>query len=170
MAEYGTNKNPTIFVKREYEDANHQRIKDELNAGVADAIDELEVFDLVRNVQDPEHPLTLEELNVITIEDVFVDNIKKMVAVGFTPTVPNCSSAALIGLIILAKLQRTLPSTYHSRVFINKNCHDQEVQINKQMADKERVAAAFENANLLGTINGKLRDSNEKVNLGDLLA
>lgn len=30
-----------------------------------DAIDEEEVFMIIRNIQDPEHPLTLEQLNVV---------------------------------------------------------------------------------------------------------
>ena len=164
----GINTNPVIFNKRDYDELKHLRLIEELDLKIDDAIDSFEVFDIVRNIQDPEHPLTLEDLNVITLEDIAVDEQKKEILVGFTPTVPNCSSAALIGLIILAKLQRALPSSYHIKVFINKNCHDSEIQINKQMADKERVAAAFENANLINTINAKLKDSNEKVNFGDL--
>ena len=166
--EEGTNKNPVIFSKRHYDELKQSRLTEELDLSVEDVIDNFEVFDIVRNIQDPEHPLTLEELNVITLEDIIVDEHKKVIAVGFTPTVPNCSSAALIGLIILAKLQRSLPSNHHIQVFINKNCHDSEKQINKQMADKERVAAAFENANLVNTINSKLKDSNETVNFGEL--
>lgn len=30
-----------------------------------DAIDEEEIFTIIRNIQDPEHPLTLEQLNVV---------------------------------------------------------------------------------------------------------
>jgi hypothetical protein len=37
-----------------------------------DAIDEEEVFDIIRNIQDPEHPLTLEQLNVVNVEHIEV--------------------------------------------------------------------------------------------------
>lgn len=32
---------------------------------VPDPIDARELFDLIRDIQDPEHPLTLEQLNVV---------------------------------------------------------------------------------------------------------
>ena len=37
-----------------------------------DAFDEEEVFDIVRTINDPEHPLTLEQLNVVNLEDIQV--------------------------------------------------------------------------------------------------
>lgn len=44
--------------------------------------------DLIRNINDPEHPLTLEELHVLEESRVFVDNEKSEVFVNFTPTIP----------------------------------------------------------------------------------
>lgn len=32
-----------------------------------DIIDKAEVFELIRHVNDPEHPLTLEQLKVVTV-------------------------------------------------------------------------------------------------------
>jgi hypothetical protein len=40
---------------------------------VTDDFDEREIFDLIRNINDPEHPLTLEQLDVVKIEDVQVN-------------------------------------------------------------------------------------------------
>ena len=37
---------------------------------IADPIDEREIFDLIRSINDPEHPLTLEQLDVVKIDDV----------------------------------------------------------------------------------------------------
>ena len=37
-----------------------------------DDFDEREIFDLIRNINDPEHPYTLEQLDVVKIEDVKV--------------------------------------------------------------------------------------------------
>ncbi len=41
-----------------------------------DAITPNEVFQIIRNIQDPEHPLTLEQLNVVRIELIHVVDLK----------------------------------------------------------------------------------------------
>jgi hypothetical protein len=41
-----------------------------------DAITASEIFQIIRNIQDPEHPLTLEQLNVVRIELVEVVDLK----------------------------------------------------------------------------------------------
>uniref|UniRef100_A0A7S2UKE7 MIP18 family-like domain-containing protein n=1 Tax=Attheya septentrionalis TaxID=420275 RepID=A0A7S2UKE7_9STRA len=134
-----------------------------------DAIDGEEVFDIIRNIQDPEHPLTLEQLNVVNVEHIEVRDValtgqaassdpsgKKtfsLVDVRFTPTIPHCSMATLIGLSIRVKLLRSLPSRFKVRVRINPGTHASETAVNKQLDDKERVCAALENAHLLGVVN-----------------
>jgi hypothetical protein len=40
----------------------------------AEPIDELEVFEIIRHINDPEHPLTLEQLNVAAMDLIKVDN------------------------------------------------------------------------------------------------
>ena len=70
---------------------------------VLDPFDTREIFDLVRDINDPEHPLTLEQLNVVTEEQISVDDPGSAVEVQFTPTIPHCSMATLIGLAIRVK-------------------------------------------------------------------
>ena len=41
-----------------------------------DVITANEVFDIIRNIQDPEHPLTLEQLNVVRLELIEVVDLK----------------------------------------------------------------------------------------------
>ena len=41
-----------------------------------DKITKNEVFQIIRNIQDPEHPLTLEQLNVVRLELVDVVDLK----------------------------------------------------------------------------------------------
>lgn len=41
-----------------------------------DSITANEVFDIIRNIQDPEHPLTLEQLNVVRLELIEVVDLK----------------------------------------------------------------------------------------------
>jgi len=61
--------------------------------------------------------------------------------------------ATLIGLSIKVCLLRSLPPKYKVEVRISPGSHTSEVAINKQLADKERVAAALENNNLIGVVN-----------------
>ena len=128
------------------------------------------VFDMIRHITDPEHPNTLEELAVLNLEDIKVVHETKEVAVDFTPTIPNCGMATLIGLMIRVKLIRSLPSCYKVDINIKEGCHDQEAEINKQLNDKERVLAALEQPNLLRMVNNGLKESEKDLSayLGSL--
>ncbi|EDL26116.1 cytosolic iron-sulfur assembly component 2A [Arvicanthis niloticus] len=111
----------------------------------------LEVYDLIRTIRDPEKPNTLEELEVVTESCVEVQEINEddyLVIIKFTPTVPHCSLATLIGLCLRVKLQRCLPFKHKLEIYISEGTHSTEEDINKQINDKERVAAAMENPNL----------------------
>lgn len=110
-------------------------------------------LDLIRFINDPEHPLTLEELHVVQQNLIKVDNEHNEVFVNFTPTIPHCSMATLIGLSIRVKLLRSLPPRFKVTVEITPGTHSSEIAVNKQLADKERVAAALENSNLITVIN-----------------
>ena len=108
---------------------------------------------MIRHLNDPEHPLTLEQLNVTQLDLIKVDNRRGTVDVNFTPTIPHCSMATLIGLSIKVKLIRSLPSRFKVHVSITKGTHSSEAAVNKQLNDKERVAAALENSHLLEVVN-----------------
>ncbi|KAI2495660.1 hypothetical protein MHU86_18844 [Fragilaria crotonensis] len=135
-----------------------QGINSDDKAVERELMDEDEIFDMIRNIQDPEHPLTLEQLNVvnrnhITVHDSGCNTKLSTVHVRFTPTIPHCSMATLIGLSLRVKLGRSLPSRFAIRVQIQPGTHASEHAINKQLSDKERVTAALENAHLLGVVN-----------------
>ncbi|XP_060537508.1 cytosolic iron-sulfur assembly component 2B [Pantherophis guttatus] len=143
------NANPLVY-RRQSERPTTAREQDE---GLADAIDDREIFDLIRGIHDPEHPLTLEELNVVEQLRVQVSDPESAVSVEFTPTIPHCSMATLIGLSIKVKLIRSLPERFKVDVHITPGTHASEHAVNKQLADKERVAAALENMHLLQVVN-----------------
>ncbi|XP_005427506.1 cytosolic iron-sulfur assembly component 2B [Geospiza fortis] len=82
-----------------------------------------------------------------------VDDAQSTVSVEFTPTIPHCSMATLIGLSIKVKLLRSLPERFKLDVHITPGTHASEHAVNKQLADKERVAAALENSHLLEVVN-----------------
>jgi metal-sulfur cluster biosynthetic enzyme len=92
---------------------------------------------------------------VITPDNIQVDDRNNSVKVHFTPTIPNCTMATLIGLMIRVKLHRSLPTRFKVDVLIEKGKHETEDQINRQLNDKERVLAALENANLLSKLPPK---------------
>lgn len=71
--------------------------------------------DLVRSINDPEHPLTLEELRVVKEDAIDVSDQESKVKITFTPTIPHCSMATLIGLAIRVRLLRTLPERFKVR-------------------------------------------------------
>ena len=60
--------------------------------------------------------------------------------------------------MIITKLRRFLPANVKVDVTVSKNAHLQEEELNKQLADKERVSAALENMTLLAMINSKIED------------
>lgn len=109
--------------------------------------------DLIRIINDPEHPLTLEELHVVEQPLITVDNDNSQIKICFTPTIPHCSMATLIGLSIRVKLLRSLPPRFKVTVEITPGTHASEHAVNKQLADKERIAAALENNHLIEVIN-----------------
>merc|ERR1712039_235479 len=95
---------------------------------------------------------SLEQLKVVELGHVWVEGDKR-IFVRFTPTMPTCSVATLIGLTVKAKLQRSLPIRFKVDVQVTPGTHNQEEQVNKQLNDKERVAAALENPALRNLTN-----------------
>ncbi|EDV26012.1 uncharacterized protein TRIADDRAFT_50205 [Trichoplax adhaerens] len=94
-----------------------------------------------------------EELNVVEECKIDVDDDNNFVKVHFTPTIPHCSMATLIGLCIRVRLIRSLPERFKVDITVTPGSHSSEIAVNKQLADKERVAAAMENSNLLKVVN-----------------
>ncbi|KAL7731949.1 hypothetical protein ACLKA6_016998 [Drosophila palustris] len=143
------NINPSVYgkIKEREITANDE------DESVADPFDKREIFDLIRNINDPEHPLTLEELHVVQEELISISDKQNKVHINFTPTIPHCSMATLIGLSIRVKLLRSLPPRFKVTVEITPGTHASEFAVNKQLADKERVAAALENKHLAEVIN-----------------
>ena len=117
-----------------------------------ESIDALEVFEHVRDIRDPEHPYSLEQLSVVGEDRIKVDDEKGRVSVSFTPTVQHCSMATLIGLSLRVKLMRVLPPRFKVDVRVSPGSHASESAVNKQLNDKERVCAALENPNLIDMV------------------
>lgn len=133
-----------------------QLVRKRKKPGNAQTLEE-KIFDTIRDIRDPEHPHSLEELSVIDAESIAVKRPNDdspgygRVTISFTPTVPHCSLASIIGLSIRSKLDESGvlrprgDHYYKLTVACAKGSHSTAEEINRQLADKERVSAAFEN-------------------------
>ena len=120
------------------------------------------IYDLIRGIQDPEKPETLEDLDVVREDLVSVTRQGThawTATVGFVPTIPHCSLATLIGLCLRIKLSRSLPSgLFKIDLFLQPGSHDTAEEITKQINDKERVCAAMENPHLREAVDKCIQD------------
>jgi len=123
-------------------------------------IDQDEIFELIRYIYDPEHPNTLEELRVVSAPQIIISS--NIVTVEFTPTVPHCGMSTIIGLSIRVRLMRSLPSRFKVDVIVKPGSHMSELAVNKQLNDKERVAAALENSTLVDTLEQCLSNASRR--------
>ena len=122
----------------------------------AEPIDEQEVYDLIATMSDPEHPITLGSLAVVSLPDISIkptlrnrpESKLRTVTVLLTPTIQHCSLATVIGLGVRVRLEDALPPRFRVDVRIKEGTHDTAEEVNKQLADKERVAAALWNPTL----------------------
>ncbi|KAL8838608.1 MAG: hypothetical protein Q9176_005005 [Flavoplaca citrina] len=135
-------------------------------------IDEQEIYDLIAPIQDPEHPLTLGSLSVVNLPDITLTPTLPgtsslpnppttlptltTVTVLVTPTITHCSLATVIGLGVRVRLEQALPPRFRVDVRIKEGTHSTAEQVNRQLGDKERVAAALENGTLMGVLRKML--------------
>ncbi|KAJ5330994.1 MIP18 family protein [Penicillium atrosanguineum] len=142
--------NPADFLSSDSED-------DDL---LEEPIDEQEIYDLIKTISDPEHPLSLGELAVVSLPDIFIkptlpnvpESPLQTVTVLITPTITHCSLATVIGLGVRVRLEQSLPPRFRVDVRIKEGTHSTGDEVNKQLGDKERVAAALENGALMQVI------------------
>jgi hypothetical protein len=136
-------------------------------------------IDLISTISDPEHPLSLGSLAVVSLPDIHIArpappprrsrsssssshrasppvSTVSTVTVLITPTITHCSLATVIGLGVRVRLEQALPPRFRVDVRIKDGTHSTGAQVTKQLNDKERVAAALENASLMSVINKML--------------
>lgn len=74
----------------------------------------LAVYDVIRDIKDPEKAENLAQLGVVQKKDITVLQKGSFVyiRIEFTPTVPHCHLATLIGLCIRVKVSRDFPGRH----------------------------------------------------------
>lgn len=98
---------------------------------------------------------------MLSLEQIEINDNQRLVECRFTPTIPHCSSASIIGLMIHVKLIRSLPNNYKVVVQVENGTHNQEEMINKQLKDKERVSAAEENPHIMKAIQKGIKKTDD---------
>ncbi|KAK9061999.1 hypothetical protein SSX86_019183 [Deinandra increscens subsp. villosa] len=109
---------------------------------------DLRSINIVRDIRDPEHPYSLEQLSVLSEESITVDEKLDRILITFTPTIQHCSMATVIGLCLRIKLKDCFPPHFKVDIKVAPGSHADEEAVNKQLNDKERIVAAMENPNL----------------------
>ena len=77
------------LIRRKYSVLTHTLLK-------VPGLDKKSPPEHIRSISDPEHPLTLEQLAVVSAPQIEVEG--NHVLVEFTPTVPHCGMSTLIGM------------------------------------------------------------------------
>ncbi|KAM0681670.1 Mitotic spindle-associated MMXD complex subunit MIP18 [Glugoides intestinalis] len=151
------NENPILKEKLDVD------YKVDLKDGKLQEISKKSIFEIIRHIKDPEHPYDLEVLGIVGLNDIDVFDIENstilctsgqpipFIKVIFTPTVPHCSMAGIIGLSIIYQLMAYTVG-YVIKVEIKEETHSMYQALNKQLSDKDRIFAAFENEGLLDII------------------
>jgi len=147
------------FSKAQESDASDSDVESEV-----EDIDEQEIYDLIATMSDPEHPITLGALAVVSLPDISIrptipsrpQSPLRTVTVLVTPTIQHCSLATVIGLGVRVRLEESLPARFRVDVRIKDGTHSTADEVNKQLADKERVAAALWNPTLQSFIKKML--------------
>ncbi len=137
-------------------------VSSESDEEVREEIDEQEVYDLISTISDPEHPLSLGSLSVVKLDDIQIvpptsprSRISTL-TVLLTPTTTACSLTTIIGLGVKVRLLQALPPRFRVDVRIKEGTSKTADEVNKQLGDKERVAAAMENKSLINVVNNML--------------
>ncbi|KAH9601783.1 hypothetical protein LSM04_007624 [Trypanosoma melophagium] len=94
--------------------------------------------------------------NVSSGSNIRVPKPTGLVMVVLKPTVPHCSLMGIISLSVYAKLKEALPPSvcdWKIDITLLEGSHIQQHEVEKQIADKERVAAALENEVLVKEID-----------------
>ena len=85
-------------------------------------------LDMIRDIRDPEHPYTLEQLRVVSENQITVKDTPNTcyITIEFTPTVPHCTLSTLIGLCIRERLNRYLPKSSKIDIYLKPGSHNSE--------------------------------------------
>ena len=95
-----------------------------------------------QTVYDPEHPVSILDLKIVTAEDISVED--KAISVTFTPTTPFCPMGAVIGVVIKKVLQDMAPEAAVT-VKVKEGSHVREPMVNQMINEPAQYERTLNN-------------------------
>ncbi len=108
-----------------------------------------DVMAVLRRVLDPEHPVDIVEMGLVTPEDVTI--IGDEIHIQFAPTVPQCPMGAVIGIVIRKAVEDEFPKNKVS-VKVKPGTHMREDACNTMINNDEQFNSAIEKLNASGAL------------------
>ncbi|MGY5875332.1 MAG: iron-sulfur cluster assembly protein [Candidatus Thorarchaeota archaeon] len=102
-----------------------------------------EVFESLKPVMDPEHPISIIDERMKIVEPHFIRIIDDLIRVRFKPTIPTCPMGGLIGILIRHQLEKVFPEN-KVHVLLLPESHSQEDAVNSMISDDERYDQIIE--------------------------
>ena len=96
-----------------------------------------EVFESLKPVMDPEHPISITDPRIKIVELDFIRVLDDIIRVRFKPTTPYCPMGGLIGILIKYRLEEVYPEN-KIQVLLIPNSHQQEEAVNSMINDDEK--------------------------------
>ena len=99
-----------------------------------------EVMDVLKKVNDPEHPIPITDLNIVNEDSISIEGDK--IKIDFRPTVPFCPMGGAIGVIIKYALEKELGKEVEVQVACGS--HAQEDMLNQMLSDRKQYEELLE--------------------------
>jgi metal-sulfur cluster biosynthetic enzyme len=102
------------------------------------SLDKKMVMDVLREVYDPEYPISVIEMNIVDEDSIEILDCSR-IRVTFKPTTPFCPMGGLIGVLMKYALEKAL--NVKAEVLVKPGTHVSEDAINAAINDKNRYEA-----------------------------
>jgi len=93
-----------------------------------------EILEALKNVYDPEIPVSVLELGIVKEEDINLDGDRPVIQ--FTPTSPFCPMGGIIGIIIKYALEKKFGKEFEVKV--KPGTHAEENSLNDILQDRKK--------------------------------
>jgi len=102
-----------------------------------------EVFEVLKPVQDPEHPISITDPRMAIVKEEYISITEEGILVKFKPTVPHCPMGGLIGILIRHRLEEIYPDSAVS-VEVLPGSHSREQEVNSMISDDAKYCGIVE--------------------------
>ncbi|CAG9324457.1 unnamed protein product [Blepharisma stoltei] len=116
----------------------------------------MRAIDAIGSIKDPDHTESLRELGVVSEEEIQVEEISGgySALIRWKPNCYTCPHASNMALCMRYKLQEAFNNNENIKIdiLLKDDGHSTKYDIDKQVNDKERVAAALEKKEVVDMI------------------